>query len=136
MTLQDIEKSLPYGFENAIIWDIQIRYGKRDAEMHLSVVVGENNQHSDYRLRILLTGLLYFVIEPQHPNYFDDYLEDGPGRVWVSNSEAHQWAGAEGTSQGLKKLQLPDGAFTFRLLVHDWNAYIHIAAMSATVERV
>jgi hypothetical protein len=131
MTLSEIEKSLPRGLENAIIRSVTIQYDERLAEINMFVL---SAQSQPLPYRILLKGFLWIVIEPPHSNYFDDYLNDGPTEITVSNSEAHRWASVENTTTHLNEIPLPKGAFRFRLLVHDWNAYIHIAAMDAVGE--
>lgn len=133
MTLRDIERSLPYGFENANLRGIDIRYDNREVDIRLDVVIYKSGGKSRYEpLSIRLRGLVYVVVEPPHSNYFDDYLADGAVTPWVSATEAHRWPGSEAITDSLSRLALPDGAFRFRLLVHDWNSYIHFAAMEAT----
>jgi hypothetical protein len=131
MTLSEIETRLPQGLKNATIRSINIQYDKRLAEVNMFVMSAQSQPLS---YQILLKELLWVVIEPPHTNYFDDYLDDGPAEITVSNSEAHRWASVDNTTRHLEEIPLPEGAFRFRLLVHDWNAYIHIAAMDAVCE--
>jgi hypothetical protein len=131
MTLSEIEKSLPKGLKNATIRSVTIQYDKRLAEVNMFVM---SAQSQPVPYKILLRELLWIVIEPPHSNYFDDYLDDGPAEITVSNSEAHRGPGVDNITTHLEEIPLPEGAFRFRMLVHDWNAYIHIAAMDAVGE--
>jgi hypothetical protein len=131
MTIQDIEASLPNGFHNARVRAIEIRYETNRANVTFDIL---NDEGTYEPVMLQLEGVLYFVVEPPHSNYHDDYLSDGQAELTVSNSQAHQSEGAEATSDSLMRLSLPSGAFRYRLLVHDWNAYIHFAAMDAQME--
>jgi len=82
MNLSEIKLSLPRGLHNAILRGIDIRYESKEVELRLEVLGNDGGENSRTGLRILVEGLLYVVIEPPHPNYFDDALEDGIGEPW------------------------------------------------------
>jgi hypothetical protein len=131
MKLQDLAEALPHGFHNAILLSIDVRYDEQQLELWLGVLDKDGVESRRMTVGILVEGLLYVVIEPPHPNYFDDAVEDGISEPMVGTSMAHQWADAESITAKLLNLPLASNAFRFRLLVHNWNAYIHIAATSA-----
>lgn len=127
MTLDEITDSLPNGFHDAQINSISINYVKREATFDLEIWVAESSQgDSDvYRsAQLKLLQFLFLAIEPPNPRY--DYHEEKP--LWVAGSE-----GQRHISSTQLPSPLPEGAFTYWFFVHDWNSFIHIAALDAEI---
>lgn len=126
MTLEEIEQSLPNGFHDSSITAVHLNYAQRTAEidMELWVSVSIDEDRELYRRATLsISDLIYFVIEPPgHPNT----SHDEPSLVDGGSSEV-----AEPTSPLPKPL--PAGAFTYWFFVSNWNAFIHVAALSAEI---
>ncbi|HEX5704806.1 MAG TPA: hypothetical protein VFX97_16525 [Pyrinomonadaceae bacterium] len=130
MTIEEVLESLPNGLHDAYLRSINIDYAERTAELQLDIWIGDmslDEEAREARRQVLLklSGLCYFVVEAPDPKY--TFHEAKP--LWID-------AGGESpATEGSTKLpETPEGAFTFWMFVHDWNAFIHVAAMQAAVE--
>ena len=123
MTIDDIEQSLPNGFHDSTITSVHVNYAQRTAEIDMQVLVSgpDSADKEEYRpVKLSISGLLYFVIEPpDHP-----YTSSEP---WVADGGSSEVT--EPASQLPKPL--PAGAFTYWFFVNDWNSFIHVAALTA-----
>lgn len=134
-TLEEIEQSLPFGLTNAELRRLEIDFRNGTAVIELGIAVAGTVGDWERRgARICLSGLTLLTVEPPHPNYFEDYLEDGAGPPWVSRSSGHEYAELELGTKHLSEIQIDPGQFAYRLLVHDWNSYIHFRANKAELE--
>lgn len=128
MTLEEIADTLPNGFHDAQINSISINYVKREVTLDLEFWVADSlESDSDiYRLAELkLSQFLFLIIEPPNARY--DYHEEKA--LWVeagSDKQSH-------TSSTQLPGPLPEGAFTYWFFVHDWNSFIHVAALDAAI---
>lgn len=126
MTLEEIDQSLPNGFHDSTITGVRLNYVQRTAEidMELSMSGPDDQDTEKYRPATLSIGeLIYFVIEPPGvPNT----KHAKPSLVDGGSSEPEQCA------YKLPK-PLPAGAFTYWFFVNNWNAFIHVAALSAEI---
>jgi hypothetical protein len=134
-TLAEIEHSLPFGLTNAELRRIDVDYASAKLSLDLGIVVSKLG-HTDVRrnAKVTVTGLSVFVVEPPHSNYFDDYLEDGAGAPWISTTEGHACSVLNIDSSRLEEIPAKPDEFKFRLLVHDWNSYIHFRAKEAELQ--
>jgi hypothetical protein len=125
MTIEDIEQLLPNGFHDSYITALHVNYAQRTVEIDMKIWVSdaEAADPDEYQpLKLSLSGLLYFVIEPpDHPDTSEPWLVDG------GSSEV-------ATSPSRLLRPLPTGAFTYWFFVNNWNSYIHIAALTANFE--
>jgi hypothetical protein len=95
-----------------------------DLEVWVSDSLGDDSEeYRDADLKLL--GLLFLVIEPPDPRY--DFHEEKP--LWV---DAMPLEASKSTATQLPVV-LPEKAFTYSFFVHDWNAFIHVAAMDASL---
>jgi hypothetical protein len=74
-----------------------------------------------------LSGLLYCAIEPPDANY--SYGE--ARKLWVDTGALE--SASIRPSVKLPE-RLPEGAFACWFFVHDWNSFIYVAAMEASLE--
>ena len=124
MTIEDIEQLLPNGFHDSYITALHVNYAQRTAEIDMKIWVSgpEAADPDEYQpLKLSLSGLIYFVIEP-------------PGDLYLDTSEPWLVAGGSSeveTSPSRLPKSLPAGAFTYWFFVNNWNSYIHIAALTA-----
>ena len=125
MTIEDIEQLLPNGFHDSYITALHVNYAQRTVEIDMKVWVSgpEAADRDEYQpLKLSLSGLLYFVIEPpDEPDTSEPWLVAG------GSSEV-------ATSPSRLPRPLPTGAFTYWFFVNNWNSYIHIAALTANFE--
>ena len=128
MTFEELDQRYPNGFDDAEITSIAISYRTRTAaiELNLRGQQPESSASQIYRPGLLtIQGFYYFSIEP--PDI--DHL----------HQTARPLIQVDGLSEDPRefplfervKPNLPAGAFSCRLFVHDWNSFIHIAARDA-----
>ena len=121
-------------FHDVKVSHICVDYVKRVAELECTIPVGfwnSPNRHGvtegEIKGTVVMTGLLYFVMEPPDPNYPYEYSEG----IEIT-SEGPVPPGGFDTANASKLPQnLPDEAFQHWFFVNDWNAFIFVAAMDA-----
>lgn len=126
MTLEEISQSLPNGFHDCTITRVRLDYVQRTAEMDMELWMSAPDDEDTEKYRpatLSLSELIYFVIEPPgvpNTSHAEPALVDG------GSSELEQSAYRLPTP-------LPAGAFTYWFFVNNWNAFIHVAAVSAEI---
>ncbi len=126
MTIEEIDLSLPNGFHDSVITGVHINYVQRTAqiEMQISFSGPDEPDKEIYRpATLFISDLLYFVIEPPDSPY-TSHAE--PSLVDGGSSEL------ERSAYRLPK-PLPTGAFAYWFFVNNWNAFFHVAALSAEI---
>jgi hypothetical protein len=109
-----------------VITGVRLNYVQRTAEIDMEIWISglDDADKEMYRpATLFISDLIYFVIDPPgHPNtsHTEPYLVDG------GSSELEEYVGR------LPK-PLPAGAFTYWFFVNNWNAFIHVAAVSAEI---
>jgi hypothetical protein len=129
ITLKEIENSLPNGFHDARISRINIDYVKRVLTLDLELWVSDTEDGSPDTFRaarLTLTQFQFCIIEPPDPTYPFHQAKE----LWVDGSLTEP---VSNSSPIPSYEELPDGTFTGWFFVHDWNAFIHIAALDASV---
>ena len=125
MRIADLDSSLPNGFHDATLHSITARPEEGIVELGLEVSIGSiegtPEERDRYRpARLVLTGVTHFFIDP-------------PGKghePWAGVSMIDLCDADPAVSQ---QLEAPTGSFAARFFVSDWNAFIHFAAMDATL---
>jgi hypothetical protein len=122
MTIEDIEQVLPNGFHDSIITGVHVNYAERTAQIDIdNLVSGPDAADEEYRsVKLCISGLLYFVIEPPEAPYTahpELSIVDGGSSEVASASPLPK--------------PLPAGAFTYWFFVNNWNSFIHVAALHA-----
>jgi hypothetical protein len=129
MTLEELESSLPNGLHDAKVRRISIDYEHREMTLELAVWVGrieDPERREAYKSgRIEISGLLFIVMEPPDPKY--PFTRPG---VTIDGCDM-----SKNISSKLLD-SLPGDSFFRSLWVNEWNAFIHLAAKSATLEWV
>jgi hypothetical protein len=130
MTLEEIENLPPNGFHDAQLFSIELDYANGRAKLHLNLLVGwpedPQPERSAYQEAILtITGLCFCSIEAPQADY--PFLPDGEP-TWLSGDPAKR-----DHLPSLPELmqKVPAGAWAYRFFMHDWNAFIYIAARDA-----
>ena len=134
-SLKEIDLELPNGFHDAFLEKLTLNYLSNSAELDLELWVGdpdtktEEEREATRKARLYLNDLLYFVIEPPYPGY--KYTKDRG--VGLDAGDAMEDSNPKAPKpQG----DLPDGAFAYWFFAGDWNAFIHVAALSARLDWV
>jgi len=127
MTFEQLDALHPNGFDDAYIDSLRVDYQNRTAELRLSLrgnPPGSPNADDYERAVLLLDGFYYLVIEPPDA----DHLWYPVRSIQINGypEDASQFPLFENL-----KPKLPTGAFCCRFYVHDWNAFIHVAARDA-----
>ena len=127
MTFEELEALYPNGFDDAYIDRLIVDYPNRTVEMELNLRGNPpDSPKSDkyQRAALLLRGFYYFVVEPPDADHLwypersiqvNGYPEDGSQFPLFEHLRP----------------KLSSGAFCCRFFVHDWNAFIHVAARDA-----
>jgi len=129
MTLEEIADTLPNGFHDAQIKGMSINYVKRQVTLDLEIWVSNSLEDDSEMYRtaeLKLFQFLFLVIEPPDPKY--DYHDEKP--LWVDGSSADPALKSPATKF---PAPLPEGAFSYSFFVNDWNAFIHVAAIDASI---
>src|ERR1039458_1165405 len=132
-SLKEIDDELPNGFHDAFLETIALNFAASIATLTLQLLVGvpdgasEEERESYRRATLTLEGLVYFVIDaPDSERRFsrpEGVMIDAGDALDRSNPRAPAPPSAA-----------PAGAFAYWFFVHEWNAFIHIAAQSAVLE--
>ena len=126
-TLRDLERTLPNGFHDTKVRSCALDYVQRTALFQLDVWTGDLDatdprERERYRSAALfVSGLAFCQMEPPDPTY--PFQESAPLRVDASESDV----------PNAIAVKLPQGAFSARLYVANWNAFIRLAASDAAL---
>lgn len=123
MTLAELEATLPNGLHDSECAELRIDFAARTARMSLSVWVGEDDEPEARRSGVLeLTGLQFLSIDPPE----NGYPFNSAKPLWLSECVDPP-----------KSIQLPapleKTAFVASFFVNEWNAFIHVSALSASL---
>jgi hypothetical protein len=132
MKIEEIERTLPNGFHDAVIERIDLNYLKREAKLYLNMQIqncgsGEVSSCPINRTGIItLSELLFCIIEPPDPQYPYQSVEG----LWITSSGPTD---SIKTQTELRKL-MSEEYFTHYFFVSNLNAFIYIAAKDARFE--
>lgn len=121
-------------FHDAVIESINLDYMTNTAKLKCNICIGDpdSQEEKQRELRasghLIITGLLYCVVEPPDPKY--PYQQSGG--LWVSDDGT--LVPGKIPMKTKKPTPLPRGAFEHYFFINDWNSFIYIAAMNATFE--
>jgi hypothetical protein len=125
VTIDEIAADLPNGLHDSLLRTFSSNPNQRRAELVLDVWLGDLHSHATtererYRpARLELLGLTYFVVEEPDPRY----LSGDVSPVLIDLCAADD--------DPARSRQVPEGAFSGRFFVNDWNSSIHFAALDA-----
>jgi hypothetical protein len=128
VTLEELDQKYPNGLNDTKVTSLVIDYRSRTAMMHLSMRGNppDSPDSQGYAPATLsIKGFWYISIEPPDP---DHVLGWNRSAIQVDGfpEDPKQFPLFERV-----KSELPAGAFSCRLFVHDWNSFIHIAGQDA-----
>lgn len=132
MTLQEIENSLPNDLHDAQVKRVEIDYEKRIVKFSLLLWTGylsseeESVQENYQEGELTIKDFIYCVIEPPDPSY--PYAE--ASTITISAGSATEEPIKTETALPNK---LPEGAFAYWFFVNEWNSFLHIAGMDASI---
>jgi hypothetical protein len=127
LTFEELDALYPNGFDDAYIDRLIVEYRSRTVEMELNLrgnPPDSPNCDEYQRAFLLLRGFYYFVIEPPDA----DHLWYPERSIQVNG---YHEDGSQFPLFGHLRPKLSSGAFCCRFYVHDWNAFIHVAARDA-----
>lgn len=129
MTLDDLASLLPNGFHDALLKVVTIDYVNGRARLLLDIWIGEGDAGSDAerearrRAEVVLSGLIFWVCEAPRT----DRRSGDRGGLMID-------IGAVATLAAPPSAVLPPapaGCSVNWIFVHDWNAFIYVAAHDA-----
>lgn len=130
MTLTELENSLPNGLHDAQVSRLHFDYKGRLATLDLAICTGDPGaktaeERGEYKnAQLIISGLQFAVIEPPDPKY--SFLKAAALTIDACDSEDRV--------DGNLLSTLPAGAFARSFFVNEWNAFIHLAGMDASIE--
>jgi hypothetical protein len=135
MTWEELERKLPNGFHDAKIFSLELNYAAGTAKFNVSLLVGRPEDSSPERqayqqAMMTVTGLCFCSIGPPSPDY--PFIPYG-NPISVSGDPAKPDHLPFLTDLVAK---LPAGTWCHRFFVHEWNAFIHLAARDVELEWV
>ena len=132
MTLDELDSSLPNGFHDMYIGSLELDYSTGTLKLNVDLLVGwpedsESERNQYQKAIVTITGLCFCSIDPPYPGY---PLSPNGSAICVDGDPAK--------ADHLPSLpdllpNFPEGVLCYRFFVHDWNAFIHIAARDAEV---
>jgi hypothetical protein len=130
LTLDELDHTLPNGFHDGEILSLELNYAAATAKFHLSLAVGwssdpEPERDAYQEATMLVTGLCFCSVAPPFRGY---PLHPEGSAIAVSGDPAKPDHLPELVE--LEK-QFPPGTWSYRFFVHDWNAFIYLAARDA-----
>jgi hypothetical protein len=123
MTFEEIEKSTPNGFHDAVIERFSIDYPSGRILLLMRLLVGTPGAEDEERYapaELRVNRLLFCAIEPPDPDY--PFVPDG------SPLDVSGVRGLGDTPEMARiAAQLPSTASCYRFFVDQWNAFIYLA---------
>lgn len=133
MTLEEIENSLPNGFHDAQIQNINVDYLNRIIAIKLNLWTGDiSSEFSEIReemssAELFISDFVYFVIEPPQNNY--PFLENKRLDIGAGPLNGYDIPSAKNLPQ-----EVPNDAFTYWFFVKNWNSFIFICGMDGKLQ--
>jgi hypothetical protein len=129
MTLAELESSLPNGLHDAELHGYAVDYAQQKLILELTIWVGTMRDAPESREtynegRIEISGLIFLAVEAPAANY--PYAKSGTLTIDACDM-------TQNVDPGLLK-SLPSDAFVRSLWISEWNAFMHLAARSASME--
>lgn len=132
MTLDEMDTKYPNGLNDAQITAMAVDYQNRNATIHLKMRCNRPDStcrdvysHATLELR----KFYYFTVEAPDVDNLSDSRANG-----ITVDALPEDAETFPPFRHLE-VELPEGAFCCRFFVHDWNAFIHVAAVDAQLSR-
>lgn len=126
MNFEELDNKLPNGFHDARLLSLKLDYTERSAVLHMRLLVGTPGSANpeEFRNAVLeVSGLCFCAIEPPNANHGVP-LAGSPVRISGYPEDKESLASLAGA---LAKCA-PDSS-CYRFFCHDWNCFIHIAAL-------
>lgn len=128
VNIKDIDATLPNGLHDMLVERLTIDFIDRIATLDVSVWIGDlasaldAEREARRRGKLLLHGLQFCVLEPPDPRYpFAD-----SDALWLVDL-------LDADPNVVGSIPLPPQAFSARFFVNQWNSFVHVAALDATL---
>ncbi|MBI5550804.1 MAG: hypothetical protein HY911_04795 [Desulfobacterales bacterium] len=132
MTLDELYRTLPNGFHDAVVHSVTVDYSKREVRFNLSLWVGDlegqdKGARYDYRDGILaLYHFGYYIVEAPDPSY--PYY--GTNKITIDTGELKSLR----SPPAVKLPPTQEGMFVSWIYVFEWNSFIYVAARRAELQ--
>ena len=128
MNISEIEANLPNGLHDMLVERLSIDFIARVATLDVSVWVGDltSSLHAEREARrrgkLALHGLQFCILEPPDPRY--PFAK--PDALWLVDL-------MDADPNVVGSIPLPPTAFSVRFFVNQWNSFIHVSALDASL---
>lgn len=128
MTFEELDERFPNGFDDARLGLLSVNYADRSILLQLSLGTnspeGPNSQEYT-RANLILREFYYVSVEPPDA---DRFLNARRSMITIDGlpEDANNFP-----LFTLIRQSVPAGGFFCRFFVHDWNAFMHLAAKDA-----
>src|SRR5438105_7386992 len=128
MTFNEVEYALPNGLHDSEVSSILVDYVQRTVIMQLSVFVGQQDASPELREAykegsLIISGLLFLVVEPPDSRY--PFTKPASLRIDTCDMRKNL--------DPALLAALPKEAFVKSFFVKEWNAFVHVAGLSAEI---
>jgi hypothetical protein len=120
-----LDKGLDWGLHDAGLDGLSVDYVAAELVLVLRIKFGRH-QETERRARVVVTGLVWAIIEPPCLDENGD-LNDCDRRIDLV-------AGGLVAEPSMPLPKVPEGAFGQSIFVADWNAFIHVVGRHARLE--
>jgi hypothetical protein len=127
VTIKELEHKFPNGFHDSLLIGITVDFVSGSARIELDVDCDDPDPNIYTRIKLRLTGLSLFVVDP--PDV----------RIPFSYSDSIDTSGYETSDDRLPSLSsyrehAPAGSFFYSFFLPHWNCSVHVAATNAELE--
>lgn len=125
-SIADIEATLPWGLHDAYLEALEIDWPNAKLVMSVRVMITER-QDMDRRMKLIVTGLVFCVIDPPRADARGGSTAEGA--LWIDSGE-----GAANEEARATLPEVPAGCFLHWFFVHPWNSFVHVCGERAALE--
>jgi len=127
VTIEELENKFPNGFHDAHLVGMTVDFPAESIRIELDVDCDDPDPNVYTRIKVRLTGLSLFIVEP--PDL----------RISLSYGDTIGTCGDKTSDKMLPGLEtysknVPAGSFFYSFFLNHWNCFVHVAATNAELE--
>lgn len=128
MNIAELEATLPNGFHDVRVERLSIEFVDRIAIFDVSIWIDDtassvaSEQEARHRGKLTFHGLQFCVLDPPDPRY--PFAKSDA--LWLVDL-------VDADPKVVGSIPLPQEAFSVRFFVNQWNSFVHVAALDASL---